>query len=413
MRNDSKRTLTPKLRFPEFRDKPGWEEKPLKKLAAPINERVGTAKCMPYTVTSGVGLVSQQEKFGRSIAGNSFKNYVRLKKNDFAYNKSATKAFPQGYIARYLGDDAAAVPKSIFTCFRVDENEVDPAYLDYLFAGNLHGKWLRRFLTIGARAHGSLNVDDDDLLSLPVPLPGGRSSSAEQKKIANCLCSVDELITAEGRKLGALRAHKKGLMQQLFPRPGETRPRLRFPEFRHAPEWEDRTIVLACELKAGDFVSASEIAEHFEDGLFPCYGGNGLRGYVKSFTHDGRYVLVGRQGALCGNVNLFSGKFHATEHALVATPKPKVDTGWLFYAMDVLTLNRFSIGQAQPGLSVTVLNGVSIAVPPEEDEQKEIANCLSWLDDQIAAETRKIAVLKTHKTGLMQQLFPPSEETEA
>ena len=240
MAKDDKQTLTPRLRFPEFRA--AWEKVPLKDLADAVSDRVGTTPCTPYTVTSGVGLVSQAEKFGRTIAGNSLKNYIRLQKNDFAYNKSATKAFPEGYITRYLDDAKAAVPNSIFTCFRVDERKIDPAYLDFLFAGNLHGRWLRKFLTIGARAHGSLNVSDGDLMALPVPMPSGTSSFAEQQKIADCLTSLDELIAAQARKVEALKAHKKGLMQQLFPREGETLPRLRFPEFRHGPQWETREL---------------------------------------------------------------------------------------------------------------------------------------------------------------------------
>src|SRR5690606_17307678 len=146
-----------------------------------------------YTITSGVGLVSQQEKLGRTIAGNSLKNYIVLQRDDFAYNKSATKAFPQGFVARYVGEERAAVPNSIFTCFRVKEDKVAPAFLDNLFATNLHGSWLRNRIAVGARAHGSLNVSDDDLMDLPVPLPGGSLSLAEQQKIADCLTSLDEV----------------------------------------------------------------------------------------------------------------------------------------------------------------------------------------------------------------------------
>lgn len=408
MVKDDKRRLTPRLRFPEFREE--WEALPLKDLADIVSDRVGTTSCTPYTVTSGVGLVTQTEKFGRTIAGNSLKNYIRLKKNDFAYNKSATKAFPEGFIARHLDDAKAAVPNSIFTCFRVDNRKVDPAYLDFLFASNLHGRWLRKFLTIGARAHGSLNVNDDDLMALPVPLPSGSSSFAEQQKIADCLTSLDQLIAAQGRKVEALKAHKKGLMQKLFPREGETLPRLRLPEFRKSPEWDSCLLGAVCDLKAGEFVSARAISDEQKKDLFPCYGGNGLRGYVASYTHDGLYVLVGRQGALCGNVNLFSGKFHATEHALVATPKSGVRVGWLYYALTGLKLNRFAIGQAQPGLSVTVLNAVEMFVPTTKAEQQRIADCLSSLDARIAAEADKLAALKTHKKGLMQQLFPSPEE---
>ena len=189
-------------------------------------------------------------------------------------------------------------------------------------------------------------------------------------------------------------------------------PKLRFPEFRAGEGWTPSVLADACEMQAGKFVSASNISERNHDGLFPCYGGNGLRGYTATHTHDGTYPLIGRQGALCGNVRLVSGQFHATEHAVVTTPKAAIDVGWLYYSLDLLNLNRFATGQAQPGLSVDVLENVSLAIPPLEPEQQKIAECLSSVDELMAAQARKVDALKTHKKGLMQQLFPREGETQ-
>lgn len=113
MTADKPKPVLPNLRFPEFRCAGDWQFQPLGDIAEPISDVVGTTKCVPMSVMTGIGLVSQEEKFGRTIAGNSYKNYVRLQTNDFAYNKSATKDFPQGYIARYSGTKDAAVPNSI------------------------------------------------------------------------------------------------------------------------------------------------------------------------------------------------------------------------------------------------------------------------------------------------------------
>ncbi len=188
-------------------------------------------------------------------------------------------------------------------------------------------------------------------------------------------------------------------------------PQLRFPEFRGAGEWEEKTLGAVCDMQAGKFVVASEISEKKADGLYPCFGGNGLRGYTKTYNQSGRYSLIGRQGALCGNVNLVDGDFHATEHAVVTTPKAGNSTDWLFYNLCLLNLNRFATGQAQPGLSVEVLEKVACVVPKDKDEQQKIADCLSSLDELIVAETQKLDTLKTHKKGLMQQLFPREGET--
>ena len=189
-------------------------------------------------------------------------------------------------------------------------------------------------------------------------------------------------------------------------------PRLRFPEFRAAEGWERRTLGLACKMQAGKFVSASEIRAHNESGLYPCYGGNGLRGYTVTFTHSGKYSLIGRQGALCGNVRQGVGQFHATEHAIVVTPEKGIKSDWLFFVLDLLNLNRFATGQAQPGLSVDVLEKLQIPIPSQEPEQQKIADCLSSVDELIATQARKLDALKTHKKGLMQQLFPREGETQ-
>lgn len=166
-------------------------------------------------------------------------------------------------------------------------------------------------------------------------------------------------------------------------------------------------------MQAGKFTPASEIRGENSGVLFPCYGGNGLRGYTATHTHEGIFPLIGRQGALCGNVKLIKGQFYATEHALVVSPKAEIDTQWLYYLLDFLNLNKYATGQAQPGLSVDVLNAIPVAVPKNEKEQQKIADCLTSLDDLIAAQTQKLEALKTHKKGLMQQLFPSVQAVEA
>jgi type I restriction enzyme S subunit len=189
-------------------------------------------------------------------------------------------------------------------------------------------------------------------------------------------------------------------------------PKLRFPEFRGAEGWKPSVLEAACDMQAGKFVAAASISERKEERLFPCYGGNGLRGFTATYTHDGMYPLIGRQGALCGNVRLVGGRFHATEHAVVVTPKEAIDVVWLYYSLDLLNLNRFATGQAQPGLSVDVLENVALAIPDKTAEQQKIAECLNSVDVAIAEQARKVDALKTHRKALMQQLFPREGETQ-
>ncbi len=400
--------VAPKLRFCQFRNHPKWSVSKFGKLTVPVEERAGTKKLTLMSVTSGVGLVPQIVKFGREIAGSAYKNYYVIKKNDFAYNKSATKLFPEGYISMLTEYEEAALPNSIFTCFRIVNEECEPRFFDHLFHNNYHGTWLRQYIEVGARAHGSLSVDNRHLWNMPVALP----PLPEQQKIADCLSSLDDLIAAEDKKLLALGEHKKGLMQKLFPAEGETVPEWRFPEFRDSGEWIEKSLSSLCDMQAGKFVQTTEIHEKRENNMYPCYGGNGLRGYTYSYTHSGEYALIGRQGALCGNVSYVTGDFHATEHAVVATKKHNVCTKWLYFLLIKMNLNQFATGQAQPGLSVQVLEKVGTHIPKLVVEQQKIAECLSSVDTLITAQSKKIEALKQHKKGLMQGLFPSIEEVE-
>lgn len=188
-------------------------------------------------------------------------------------------------------------------------------------------------------------------------------------------------------------------------------PRLRFPKFRDVEGWKPKLLGEVCGMQSGKFIPASEISEKQSEGLYPCFGGNGLRGYTKNYSHSGRYSLIGRQGALCGNVNLVEGDFYATEHAVVTTPKSGISIDWNFCNLCFLDLNRFATGQAQPGLSINVLEKVDCAVPIDEQEQQKIADCLNSLDELIVAQGRKVEALRTYKCGLMQQLFPREGES--
>jgi type I restriction enzyme S subunit len=420
MGKDGKGT-TPRLRFSQFREP--WDAVPLKELAVPISDRVETSECVPYTVTSGVGLVSQDEKYGRTIAGKSLSNYILLTKNDFAYNKSATKAFPEGYIARYRDEAKAAVPNSIFSCFRANPNKIDPAYLDFLFAANLHGKWLRKFLTIGARAHGSLNVSDDDVMALPVPMP----SLDEQEEIAGCLTSLDKVIAVQGRMVEALKAHKKGLIRQLFPRGGEHAPRLRFPEFRNKEEW--------CVEPLGDLFDTmtggtpDRAVNQYWGGSIPWVTTSlvdfnvihkaeefiaeaGLENSsAKMFPKNTVLVALYGQGKTRGKVALLGIEATTNQACAAILPREGIDPVFTFLSLcgRYDEMRRLSNSGGQENLSQGLIRELPFHYPTNPAEQQRIAACLGSLNTHLAAEVQRFAALKAHKKGLMQQLFPSPE----
>ena len=177
-------------------------------------------------------------------------------------------------------------------------------------------------------------------------------------------------------------------------------PNLRFKEFQG--EWNSFLINDVCsEFKSGKNIKADSISE---SGEYPVYGGNGLRGYTSSYNHEGLYVLIGRQGALCGNVRSVNGKTYITEHAIAVAGNEKSNTSFLHYLFLKMNLGQFSDQSAQPGLAVTKLLKLKVILP-SISEQTKIARLLSLLDERIATQNKIIDKLQSLIKGLNDSLY--------
>lgn len=173
-------------------------------------------------------------------------------------------------------------------------------------------------------------------------------------------------------------------------------PNLRFKEFQG--EWEYFLINDVCsEFKSGKNIKADSV---FECGEYPVYGGNGLRGYTSSYNHEGSYVLIGRQGALCGNVRSVYGKTYITEHAIAVAGNEKSNTNFLHYLFLKMNLGQYSDQSAQPGLAVNKLLKLKVALPIIS-EQTKIAKFLSLLDERIATQNKIIEKMQTLIKGIV------------
>jgi type I restriction enzyme S subunit len=402
MNKDTK--IVPELRFPEFQSE--WNSHLLGDVSKLITEKAGTKNYKLLSVTAGVGLVSQMEKFGREIAGESYKNYYVIQKGDFAYNKSSVKVHPEGQIALLENEESGAVPNSIFTCFRVDKEVVLPAYLKYPFENNIHGIWLRNYIAIGARANGALNVDNKFLLSLPIPIP----TIPEQQKIASCLSSLDELINAHTQKLDALKDHKKGLMQQLFPVEGETVPKIRFKEFEKDGEWKSNFISEFAKVTTGSKNTENKVIE----GLYPFFVRSQNIEQINTFAYDGEAVLTSGDGVGVGkNFHYINGKFDFHQRVYCIFEFSDKVSGKFFYHYFSEHFNKRVMQLSAKNSVDSVRQSMITEMPvclPSKDEQQKIANFLSSIDDEITAQAQKLEALKEHKKGLMQGLFPVINE---
>ncbi len=165
--------------------------------------------------------------------------------------------------------------------------------------------------------------------------------------------------------------------------------------------WDVCSLKRIVRMQSGESITAEVIEE---TGGYPVYGGNGLRGFTSEFTHDGHFVLIGRQGALCGNINYGCGKFWASEHAVVATPIKQVETIWLGEMMRAMNLNQYSVSAAQPGLSVDLVARLGTVVPPLA-EQTAIAEFLDRetgkIDELVAEQRRLMELLKEKRQAVI------------
>ena len=414
--------LVPKLRFPEFRGAEPWRPIELGEASTPVTERVGERKLIPVSISAGIGFVPQAEKFGRDISGNQYQLYTLVKDGDFVYNKGNSLKFPEGCVYILQGWGQVAAP-NVFICFRLKDGYSN-GFFQNCFEANLHGKQLKRHITSGARSNGLLNISKDAFFGVEIPTP----TLQEQQKIADCLSSLDELIAAQARKVDALKTHKRGLMQQLFPGEGETQPRLRFPEFQNADEWEETRLEKLGKLISGLTYSPDDVREsgllvlrssnvqNGEIALDDCvYVDPSIKGANLSQPEDILICVRNGSKALIGKCALIPQGMPLCTHGAFMTVFRADTPSFVFQLFQSDRYQKQVAGDL--GATINSINGSQFLkyefFVPKPAEQKRIADFLASLDTLITASTQELETLKTHKKGLMQQLFPSAEAVEA
>ena len=413
--------LVPRLRFPEFRDAGEWQERPLSAfiqsldagVSANSGDRPATANekgiLKTSAVTDGVfdameNKVVADDREMRRLKEPVAKNTIIISRMNTPGLVGANAYIKEGCENLFLPDRLWAAKPRPNTSMR---------FIAYIL-GSGEGRAALSELATGTS--GSMkNIAKANVLELPVVIPGPK----EQQKIADCLSSLDALIAAQADKIDALKTHKKGLVQQLFPREGETVPRLRFPEFRDAGEWEVQPLGDVCQTYSGGtpasthkkyyggdipFIRSAEIDRSTTELKLTQ---EGLQSSSAKMVGKGD-ILYALYGANSGQVAI--SKIAGAINQAILCLKSK-DSNPFIYQFLSFNKNRIIdryIQGGQGNLSGEIVK--SIEVPfPELKEQKIIADCLSSLDALIAAHTEKLDALMAHKKGLMQQLFPSPE----
>ena len=251
-------------------------------------------------------------------------------------------------------------------------------------------KQLKRLVSSSVRMDGLLNISFEDYMSVTIHLP----SPSEQKHIADFLQKIDERIAAQENLLASLKKYKRGAIAHILS--GKNK------EFSSTSSWMQKTLGDLCsEFRSGRNISSTLI---HKTGDYPVYGGNGIRGYCDQYSHEGEYVVIGRQGALCGNVRIIQGQNYLSEHAIAVRANADNDTGFLLYLLDFMKLGQYSDQGAQPGLAVNKLLRLKCTVPDKKTQSK-IASFLLRLDSQISNQEKMLSVLAYQREAFLQQLF--------
>lgn len=413
MSNKTKPTpaLLPKVRFPEFRGTEGWE-------MTPLGQCLDYQQPTPYLV--------KDDRYNPT-----FKTPVL----------TAGKTFILGYTNEEDGVFDEGLPVIIFDDFTTATQFVDFPFKAKSSAMKIlqakKGAEIKFMYEALQTVSFEVGAHERHWISTFAPMPVPVPKPAEQQKIAECLSSVDELIAAQARKVDALKTQKKGLMQQLFPRDGETQPPFRLPEFKKAGAWERKLFSDLCDVKHGYAFESAFFSNEGEyvlltPGNFYEQGGYRDRGELqKYFTGEipVDYVLAKgdlliamteQAAGLLGSPILVpeSGKFLHNQRLGLVISKPGIEwaNDFFFYVFNTEGVRK-AIHDTASGAKVrhtspTKVCDVLISVPTTLPEQQRIASGLSSLDALITAETLKLEGLKTHKKGLMRQLFPSLEEEE-
>ncbi|MGE3801822.1 MAG: restriction endonuclease subunit S [Candidatus Kapaibacterium sp.] len=410
MKADKRLRFVPKLRFPEFRDAPEWAVFRGDTLFNSIKNRSAEPGLPVLAITQEHGAIPRDLiDYHVSVTAESVASYKEVCKGDFIIS---LRSFQGGIeYSRYHGICSPA-----YVILR-KKGDGDDHFFRHLFKTDRFIQQLASNIE-GLRDGKMISYAQFSEQLIPVPKP------AEQQKIADCLGSLDDLIAAEGRKLEALKQHKNGLMQQLFPQPGESVPRLRFPEFRDAGEWEEKRLGDLGTLVSGLTYSPTDVKN---DGLLVLRSSNIQNGEIT--LDDCVYVRLDINGAnltqpddilICvrnGSKSLIG------KNAIVPKGMPVCTHGAFmtvfrasaphFARVLLQTTAYMKQVAADLGATINSINGSQLLkyrfTIPKPTEQQRIAACLFSLDEVLTAQSRKLEGLKALNQGLLQQLFPSVE----
>lgn len=408
-------TLLPRLRFSEFRHNGGVNCQNGNILFESISKKNDNSGLPILAITQERGAVPRDEiDYTVSVTDKSLESYKIVEIGDFIISLRSFQGGIEYSLVRGICSPAYIILRKKF--------DLVEQYFKYYFKTSKFIQDLNKDLE-GIRDGKMVSYSQFSTILLPTP------ERREQQKIADCLSSLDDLIAAEDKKLSALRDHKKGLMQKLFPAEGETVPEWRFPEFRDNGKWIKKELDQLGELVSGLTYTPDDVQEA---GLLVLRSSNIKNSRIE--LNDNVYVRKDIKGANLSVENDIlvcvrnGSKSLIGKNAIIPKGVPLCTHGafmTVFRAhLPHFVFQLFQSSQyerqvkADLGATINSINGNQLKkyifyIPENPLEQEKIANCLSAADALIATQADKIEALKSHKKGLMQGLFPSIEEVDA
>ena len=323
---------------------------------------------------------------------------IHIKNGDLLITKDGTV----GKVAIVSGLDGKASLNSGVLLVRTYEN-FDKRFLFWVLQSEEFWTWFR---LKNAGNSTIIHLYQGDFAEFSYTFP----EIEEQQQIAAFLdaqcAKIDGIIDDIEKQIETLQKYKKSLITEAVTKGLYEGAKTKIIKLDFANEinenWQETRVKYLCDMFSGDNLTSEDIEP---EGDYPVYGGNGLRGFYSAYTNNGEHVLIGRQGALCGNVHLVRGKFWATDHAVVTYPCEGVYNGYLFYLFSAMDLNQYSLTAAQPGLAVATIQNLKTCIPPSVKQQQEIAKYLDKkcgdIDSIIKVKQNQLQIIEQHKKSLI------------
>ena len=396
----------------------GWEVFHLRRLFE-ICKRIAGEEGHEVLSITQKGIRIKDVDSGDGQLSMDYSKYQLVEPGDFAMNHMDLLT---GYVDISLYSGVTSPDYRVFRL--LNSHEHHGQYFLYLFQNAYKQKIFFPFGQ-GSAQLGRWRLPTDEFKAFCLPVP----SIDEQRTIATFLdhetAKIDALVSEQEKLIELLKEKRQAVISHAVTKGLDPNVKMKDSGVEWLGDVPEGWVVCALK-RIADFRSGESItSEDIEtEGIYPVFGGNGLRGFTENYTHEGTYVLIGRQGALCGNINYASDKFWASEHAIVVSPRLELQPFWFGEMLRTMNLNQYSISAAQPGLSVETICNLFAPIPPLH-EQQAIATFLDHetakIDTLIEEAQKAIELMKERRTALISAAvtgkidvrgYRPAEETE-